>query len=1201
MKNVLAGTVFGLAFASLTLCAGLQPIIAPVDGLPKKAHRYMSAVPVSGGWIAATVDGLVLQTRDGWILTRPPTTGEIRVVEPIASGIVVAGAGYAFLYSEQKWRPLDVNDDFTYGQSDGNEAVLVGQSGIYTIHPDGLPQKIAENTARANSISLALDGNILIFSADAPARIWVKGELRPAGKIYNFGDYAQVITAQSLGGGRYFFASSKGMQEVTSTGTYEIGDANRRLLFSEGLIGAFEFDDQVLVGTYLGGVKLISKSTGGAIWSKSVADIGNLCFMREYNGGVLAGTSSGLYVIPNPARYVTAELPKGDVLFSTVLDGRIIAALTSGTYDVKTGTLLFDGLISSILRLSDGRVVRGGIGELRIQEQALHVGGKDIFGLAELNGGSLAILQSEALTFYNPVSGLKSGEVSMPSPTNSLAVYRTEERIYIGTSDGVYVMDYSGKVTSHWGKGRIRVKQIDSEVLALDNTGGLYRRDGQQIISLESVQLVDIAKDRDGVLAIARDPGGLSWIGRIDIPAKRWRPLNVPLEGTVDSLTAFEDGIFAVGSDGNVLSKQPELLQPSPIVAQIAEVDHLAGGGLDRRNSVKESSIDVLLPAPRLGCWPNPIYSFRLSVDEDWRPTIGATRITVGNLTWGNNMVYLRSSWGGYSVNDHVSFVRSWPIWLNPAIIAVYFVIGCGSIWGAVRLRTKALTKRAERLESVINERTSELRAAQSAREEFFSTISHEIRNPLNGVVGLCEMLHANARTDLAPQHRETVTILKECADQLRGLLDDVLDFTRIDRGAIQLNHEIFDFRLAVEGAARSIDPKLQSCALEGPPPGVWVYTDKGKVKQIISNLVSNALKYGMPSYAHIRFKLEPVSADQAIAVINVENRGLSIPLDEQHRIFEGFVRTKDALERRIPGTGLGLAVSRRIARALGGDLTLRSEKGWTEFSAKLVVAPAQAPRTSQDETLAHPIAARALAIEDEKYNRMVLAFYLSDLGYCVDWASTGAQALQFIRSSAYDLILTDIMLPDTTGDLLAEQLLALSPNPKPPVIAVTAYSTPDKISRATAAGISAFVTKPISREKLAAAILGSRSAGAVSRLFDTQLDVGYDFAAFLRMPDGAKTLSEYADEVVQGWHHIVSSAEDSAISGSSLQKKAHTYKSCVLASHAVDVAEQLALLEDAFVEGRQRDAARLMMVIGPMAEELAKAARLKARTITSS
>jgi CheY-like chemotaxis protein len=490
-----------------------------------------------------------------------------------------------------------------------------------------------------------------------------------------------------------------------------------------------------------------------------------------------------------------------------------------------------------------------------------------------------------------------------------------------------------------------------------------------------------------------------------------------------------------------------------------------------------------------------------------------------------------------------------------------------------------------------VDERTVDLKRAQTAREEFFSSLSHELRNPLNGVVGLCDILSEAPPGSIGLREKRLVNTLKGCADQLRSMLTEVLDFSRIDRGDIQLSNETFDLVGAVEGSVQTIDIGLASSELVLPHDPVWVSGDCGKLRQIVTNLASNGLKYGMPQKIRVTLASEVNREGKRNVQISVSNTGATIAEKDLASLFKGFSRGEDAIRKRIPGHGLGLAVSRRMAQAMGGSLTAQSHEGLTIFTLAVVLDISDAP-VAVAPTIHKPKLSKALAIEDEPYNRTVLGHILSQLGYEVDWAVDGAAAMERIRSQSYDLVLTDYLLPDLTGAELAIRILAEAANPKPAIIAVTAYSTPEKIAELTRAGISQTVSKPISLEKLRTVIMGLSIRSGRRSLDVAPTNTQCNFAPLLALNGGREALAGYGRDLLQAWAWLVE-----ALGGDLAEaaKGVHEFRSRILVVEAMEAARLVGQLELAVRLAHYPDIRRLADLLTPIDEDLAAKAKAEA------
>lgn len=1178
------------------LCAALVraergPYLFKVAGLPEGQQQYWCAEQLAGGWAAGTSEGVVIQERNAWKLVRPPAPGYVRTIAHYAGGLVVTGERFFFLYSNGKWLEQKVDDEFSSATSVSGTALLVGRRGVWAVSPKGEIKKLRDYSGNSNLQLQWLDNRVYVFPPKENALVWDGARLTEVGTALPWASQVEIASVQKLPGDEIFIAASRGLFFARGGDLEPVLAAHRREFLSEGLIGAHVFGRLVVVVTFSGGVRVFTLD-GDLIWRAAAANYGSVYFSRYSEEGLLLGTSSGLFVLPDPSRFSYAPLPAADFLFSgPSVQGRVVG-LSTGVVDLRGETIDAPGLVVSSLLLKDGRQVWGSLGKLTIEGKDVALPGTDVVGLAERQDGSIVALQAQGLTLLDPNAGphpLRTYPLRTSTP-NSLARTSTDGWL-VGTSEGVLSFFADGSQATPWGNGVMRVKNFRSRAVVMDTQGHVFSETGEVLVSLPPAEILDIEEWRGATWVLARFPDQTVWLGTWSSGEGKWTPYDVPLGRSAHALAAGKDSLFMVCA-GHIL----ELHDPRPL--SLPNLRLAVGGDFEipvpisTHLSSEVDSVALLFPSPRLGPWNNP--SYRVRVDKGrWEQAAIIPQTRVTRLGWGRSTLDVVGNWAGTEKSAALTLTRDWPWWGRWPAVVIYLLALVGSIYLTIIWRTRRLRKRAEVLEQLVESRTAELKKAQKAREEFFSTISHEIRNPLNGVVGICDILGHLDDSDPRRTRRHVKT-LRGCADQLRTILDDVLDFSRIDRGDIQIYDEAFELTAAIDGAARSVDPGLERATLKLPVAEVWVHGDQGKIRQIVTNLVSNALKYGLPSAAQVFLEAEEGANGRINVSIRVRNTGSTLSQDQLDRIFTEFVRGEDALKRRIPGSGLGLAVSKRMAEAMKGNLSASSEDGLTEFKLSLGLQRGEPVQEHRTEAASSFGLSRALAIEDEEYNRTVLGFHLAQLGYQVDWAKDGTSALQWIKEASYDLILTDFMLPDMTGDELAKQILRLLPHPQPPIIAVTAYSTPDKIAQAKAAGITGFVTKPVSRKKLSAAILGATSNAEARTPIKPDPAIKCDFGVFGRLDDGRRLLAEYAEALNADWDAIAKECL-SRLGQRAMLHAVHTFKSRVLVAHATDVAEQLGLLEEAVQESREADATRLLAVIRPMIQELAERAREEA------
>jgi len=366
-----------------------------------------------------------------------------------------------------------------------------------------------------------------------------------------------------------------------------------------------------------------------------------------------------------------------------------------------------------------------------------------------------------------------------------------------------------------------------------------------------------------------------------------------------------------------------------------------------------------------------------------------------------------------------------------------------------------------------------ELRQVNEAKDRFLAGINHEVRNPLNGITGL---LHLLRQEGLRGRPAYLIDTLSACAEQLVATMDNALDFASLTQGRAVARPARFELGALVRGGvAHHAISAGDRIVLRLPAEEHWLHGDAGKIRQILSNYVGNALKYGQPPRAELHARLRPSDAGGLSLHIEVLSPA-AVPADENlDEWFRPFRRGQRAAETRAAGSGLGLAICHRLADAMGGAVGVRREGDQLAFWLSVPVKPSAPPPE------ATPAPARAdgdarrrvhvLAIEDEAYNRLILGHHLHAWNLDADWAGSGAEAEEKIRERRPDLVIMDWRLGDTDGAGLLPRLLAAHAANPPPVIVLSAYATEEKESQALAAGARCFLGKPLLPEALWSAI----------------------------------------------------------------------------------------------------------------------------------
>ncbi len=380
--------------------------------------------------------------------------------------------------------------------------------------------------------------------------------------------------------------------------------------------------------------------------------------------------------------------------------------------------------------------------------------------------------------------------------------------------------------------------------------------------------------------------------------------------------------------------------------------------------------------------------------------------------------------------------------------------------------------------------------AANRAKSEFLANMSHEVRTPMNGIIGMTDLA---LQTRLSDEQREYLTMARESADTLLAVINDILDFSKIEARKLELSPVSFSLREVVAGALRPFalradEKQIELISQVAPPIPDLLIGDPLRLRQVLSNLVSNAVKF--TDHGEVVVRVDPVAphADGLTLRFAVSDTGIGIPPDKQAAIFAPFAQADGSTSRRYGGTGLGLAISGELVGLMGGALTVESAPGRGStfaFSIDLPVDGSGSER-HQPPCSSSVRGARVLAVDDNATNRRILQELLTYWGMDPVLVADGATALQMLRSAVrerqpFRLVLLDCMMPDLDGFAAAQRIRAIDELGRVPIIMLTSSGQPGDIERCRTIGIDAHLLKPLNQSELLDAIMIALAAAPAS------------------------------------------------------------------------------------------------------------------------
>ncbi|NDV63261.1 response regulator [Puniceicoccales bacterium CK1056] len=906
-----------------------------------------------------------------------------------------------------------------------------------------------------------------------------------------------VVTWMAWSNDQYILGTSTSIYTWSGVeGEYpELVNSNYPDYFKKGISNAIDWGPYILITDYPSGVAFLDKrqlSITGYASVYSGLDIGDVYKIEKGSGTdiVVLGTEGVARVDPN----ADSLFFPSNVIFEENLVRTFLADSSDGFVFSEKSWVKFDangflrGSISGISKWSSvtpgGSVAFGNVVNYNTLEQGDLSLGVLPEPVHDLKWGSSVALASGQNGLYTVTEDLEM-ELVYPTDQEMNILGELHGRFFALSERGLLVsLSHNGEIwmvetLSESLKGSFQYSAISDNQIVFSQDSGLYR-----ISNTGEITRIPIAQDWQvrGV-ASSGESNYISYYNPITAEhgvavygGGSTHMLSIPyleLCGEPIGLMANAARLGVLGSNGVGWYALDELEPVSiPAVRFDLFLDNQPVADRTIRSGMHYIDLKIDLGRPEI---PSQV-QYRIN-EGRWR-NVNLKDPSLQFAGHGEFAVELRAVHpnGMSSVPRRVQFGIAPPWYLNPIFQGILFLLLLILSWAIYMFRNAQLKKRNIWLENEVRKATRELEAANAARINFLAGLSHDIRNPLNGVLMIAETLTRDPPRSGDDSRLKDLTEFGIIVDRMLG---EILDFSAIDQANLPMalipvsitdilgtsvKQNQFNIQKALVNITLAIDPELKE---------VVIKTDRNWMIKILTNLIVNALEYSESERIEVGAKCHKLSPEHVELEIFVKDWGLGIDDAEKGFVFERFYRGESGIDSGKHGTGLGLSICQDVAHAMGAHLGLSDNEpsGCNFFLKGRFARVAGAKELDQDAVLSQLRGKKVLIVDDLSYNRRSIVDFFKTIGCDCDDCENGREALQMLEDNSYDLALLDWDLPGLMGPEIAAMHRHKHPEDKVIIIALTAYTDGEKLRESEQAGMNGYISKPLTASRLAYAM----------------------------------------------------------------------------------------------------------------------------------